>query len=297
MAFLALPSVDPGNRTRSPTQVASYLSIITSIGSIVVGLLLLRRHKTKLSNVVEEVVSPFVRFRAVIPLLTAIGAFYDRTSVSEACATRLSASKRSASKRLASKRSASKRSASKLSASKRSHFFTACRIHCFSGREPLPTVHSMAVGLTSLICSTIAFTTAFSLETILSSRQKWAKLPVGIVLAIVILLISWCVRTTMGPRSDFSVLGRVHLLKDRLVDFTRRLRGKTPEPGPDAGDGEGGNRQSEGRSLQQSGTLMDAFKFLRGRRRHRPRRQQHSSESTSTGVEMSEIRNGPENEV
>lgn len=57
--FLAVPGVDPGNHYRSPTQIANYLSIITSIGSIVIGLLLLRQHKTKPEDSADEVVGCF----------------------------------------------------------------------------------------------------------------------------------------------------------------------------------------------------------------------------------------------
>ena len=57
VAFLAIPSVDSGDHTRTPTQVASYLSIITSTGSVVVSLLLLRQHRTKPHDSAEEVVS------------------------------------------------------------------------------------------------------------------------------------------------------------------------------------------------------------------------------------------------
>ena len=56
-AFLAVPSVDPGNGTRAPAQLANYLSVITSIGGIVTGLLLLRQHRTKPQDAAEEVVS------------------------------------------------------------------------------------------------------------------------------------------------------------------------------------------------------------------------------------------------
>ena len=56
-AFLAAPNVDLGNRDRTPVQLTSYLSIITSIGSIVIGLLLLRQHRTKPQEAAEEVVS------------------------------------------------------------------------------------------------------------------------------------------------------------------------------------------------------------------------------------------------
>ena len=124
------------------------------------------------------------------------------------------------------------------SASKHWQFFTACRTRCFSGRETLSTVHPMAVGLTLLTGSMIAFTAAFSLEALVFSHQLWAKLSVGVVLAVMVLLITWCVWTTVEAQADFSVLERVHFLKDRLVCFTRRLRGKTHEPGPDTGDEE-----------------------------------------------------------
>ena len=42
--------------------------------------------------------------------------------------------------------------------------------------------------------STISFFVAFGLETLLFSDELWTKLPVGIVLAMVVLLIFWCVR-------------------------------------------------------------------------------------------------------
>ena len=58
VAFLAIPSVDPGDHIRTPAQLASFMSIVTSIGSVVVGLLLLRQHRTKPHDAAEEVVSP-----------------------------------------------------------------------------------------------------------------------------------------------------------------------------------------------------------------------------------------------
>ena len=156
-----------------------------------------------------------------------------------------------------------------------------------------------------LIDSTMAFSAAFGLETLVFSRQLWARLSVGVVLAMMVLLICWCIWTTVEAQADFSVLERVHSLKDRLVGFTRRLRGKTPEPGPDAGDGEGGDSQSEGGILQQSGTSTEAFKFWRRRRRTSAtlvgvnlnmNKRSHSSPD-GTGVKMSGIKKGPENEV
>lgn len=55
VVFLAVPSVDPGNRTRTAAQLASYLSVITSIGSIVIGLFLLRWHGNKPQDSSEQV--------------------------------------------------------------------------------------------------------------------------------------------------------------------------------------------------------------------------------------------------
>lgn len=62
VAFLAIPSVDPENNAanppfhpaRSPAQVASYISIVTSVGSIIVGLLLVRQYRVRPKETVEE---------------------------------------------------------------------------------------------------------------------------------------------------------------------------------------------------------------------------------------------------
>jgi hypothetical protein len=62
VAFLAIPSVDPGangntgNTDRTPSQIASYLSVIAAVGSIITGLLLIRQHRTKKDGA-EDVVS------------------------------------------------------------------------------------------------------------------------------------------------------------------------------------------------------------------------------------------------
>ena len=49
VGFLAIPGVVPTNNSNHPTasQIVSYLSLIASVGSIVVGLLLVRHHRTK----------------------------------------------------------------------------------------------------------------------------------------------------------------------------------------------------------------------------------------------------------
>ena len=53
VAFLAIPGIDPGGRLCTPAQLASYLSIITSLGSVVTGLLLPQRYITG-ENVVRD---------------------------------------------------------------------------------------------------------------------------------------------------------------------------------------------------------------------------------------------------
>jgi len=178
VAFLAIPSVDPGNRFRTPSQLASYLSIITSVGSTVVGLLLLRYHRTKPQDSADDV---------------------DK--------------------------------------------YLRSRHHNALGFETLAILYSLPYSL--LLWSTMAFTTAFCLETIVFSRQRWTRLSVGVILAIMILLIIWCIWTTIEAGTDFSVFGRVHRLKNQLVAFIRGLRGNVSEPGSDAGDDEDGESQAE----------------------------------------------------
>ena len=59
MAFLAIQSVDNGGQStprRSAAQVASYISIITGLGSILLSLLLIRQNRSK-KNDAEEAVS------------------------------------------------------------------------------------------------------------------------------------------------------------------------------------------------------------------------------------------------
>ena len=51
VAFLAIQSVDSSGPVghRSSAQRASYLSIVNSVGAIILGLLLVREHNTSLS--------------------------------------------------------------------------------------------------------------------------------------------------------------------------------------------------------------------------------------------------------
>ena len=54
VAFLAIPSVDNGSGAINPAQVASYLSILTSVGSILLGLLLIRQHRVKSKDTADD---------------------------------------------------------------------------------------------------------------------------------------------------------------------------------------------------------------------------------------------------
>ena len=56
VAFLAIPSVDMGPDTRTPSQVISYVSVVCGIGSIITGLLLVRQYRVKPRDNVTEAV-------------------------------------------------------------------------------------------------------------------------------------------------------------------------------------------------------------------------------------------------
>jgi hypothetical protein len=64
VAFLAIQSVDVDGPRRSPAQISSYLSVIANIGSIILGLLLMRQNRTKSKDTADEAVSylclPFI---------------------------------------------------------------------------------------------------------------------------------------------------------------------------------------------------------------------------------------------
>jgi len=60
VAFLAIQSVDSSEGPyRSPAQISSYMSVVASIGSIILGLLLIRQNRTKNRESVDDVVSLF----------------------------------------------------------------------------------------------------------------------------------------------------------------------------------------------------------------------------------------------
>ena len=99
-------------------------------------------------------------------------------------------------------------------------------------------IFACIVGLTLLTNGAKALTTAFILERVAFSRQLWTKLSdVGVILAMVILLVSWCMCLWQCSPSERS-----------RCRFTRGLRGKTAEPGSNAGHREEEGGQSESRS-------------------------------------------------
>ena len=141
-------------------------------------------------------------------------------------------------------------------------------------------VFSGIVDLTSLVDSIMTFTTAFSIEIFMSSRQAWVKISVGIALAMMIVLVSWGVWVTSEAGTGFSVLRRAHLWKDRLLNFT----GVVPEP-----KGEGKDRDGLGKSgkLCRPRTLKEVFNFIR------PQRQRRASTSSKLNLNGSNGALGP----
>lgn len=226
VAFLAIPSIDSGDPIRTPAQLASYFSVIASIGSVVMGLLLLRQYRTKPQDAAEE-----------------------------------------ADKYLRSRHNSS------------------------FGFETLAILYSLPYAL--LLWATMTFTTAFGIETLGFSQQTWAKLPVGIVLAMMALLIFWCVWTAVEAGSGFSLLSCVHQWRCRTLNVAQSILNRRPG----AGDDGGGNGQPTGEEggFRQSGSLKVAFNLIR-----RARRRDTSGSSTlaspklAGGSKSSFPQDGPE---
>ena len=87
------------------------------------------------------------------------------------------------------------------------------------------------------IDSTIAFTTAFCLESLVFTHQLWVRLPVGITLMVIVFLVFWCIWTSIGAGKYLhGVFGGSCRLKNRLADLARRLRDKSRETEQDAGE-------------------------------------------------------------
>ena len=95
------------------------------------------------------------------------------------------------------------------------------------------------------------------------THELWAKTPVGILLTMMVMLISWCVWTSYEAKADFSLSARVCGLKEDLVEFTRRLRGERSGSRSDVGGAGDGNGRGEIEMLSRSGTVREAFNRLR----------------------------------
>jgi len=120
--------------------------------------------------------------------------------------------------------------------------------------------------LKSLIDRMMLFVTAFGLEVLVNNSESWVKLPIGLVLAVIVLLVCLYASTTLAARAGFSLLGRVHALKNNLVNFTRGWRGAASGSRSDAGDAGDGDGQGGGGTLSRSGTFMKALNRLKGLR-------------------------------
>ncbi|KAF7361847.1 hypothetical protein MVEN_00529200 [Mycena venus] len=59
VAFLGVPGVDPGGSSQSLTQVFSSISLVLSVGSAIIGLILVRQHRTKRIGTADEAVGFF----------------------------------------------------------------------------------------------------------------------------------------------------------------------------------------------------------------------------------------------
>jgi hypothetical protein len=58
VAYLSIQSIDtPHPGYRNPAQVGYYLSTVASIGSIILGLLLLRQNRSRMHGTMDEVAS------------------------------------------------------------------------------------------------------------------------------------------------------------------------------------------------------------------------------------------------
>lgn len=73
VAFLAIPSVDNGTDQLSAAQISSNISIVTSVGSILLGLLLIRQHRVKSKDTPIEAVSLSASCHPTQLLLTVCG--------------------------------------------------------------------------------------------------------------------------------------------------------------------------------------------------------------------------------
>jgi hypothetical protein len=78
VGFLAINTVDKGGR--DAIQMASYMSLVTSLGSIVLGLFFVSHDRTSGSNTATEAVSIFRRIARAFLMAIGSGSFSGKTS-------------------------------------------------------------------------------------------------------------------------------------------------------------------------------------------------------------------------
>jgi len=125
VSFLAIPSVDNGPEVRSASQIASYLSVVNSVGSVIGGLLLARQH------------------------------LYQDESAEQAY-----------------------------------HFLTSSS-NAKRRRMKMAVMYSLPYSL--LLWGMVSFLAAFTLEASVKPTRLFTRIPVLCVLAIVVMLLLWCI--------------------------------------------------------------------------------------------------------
>jgi hypothetical protein len=72
IAFLAIPTVDNGQNTftRSTGQIAGYISVISSLGSVIVGLILLHRNRMRKDDIDAMVACHFTLDPSIMTQIT-----------------------------------------------------------------------------------------------------------------------------------------------------------------------------------------------------------------------------------
>lgn len=78
VGFLAINTVDKGGR--NAIQMASYMSLVTSLGSIVVGLFFVSHDRTSGQNTATEAVSIFNRITETFLIAVRSGRIFRKTS-------------------------------------------------------------------------------------------------------------------------------------------------------------------------------------------------------------------------
>ena len=158
------------------------MSVIFSMGCLVIGQLLLRHHMIRPQDSAEEVVSPPPTTTTIawVQILDPADRFA-RTSIYAAIITRIAVWK---------------------------HWLycTASRIPYFSGRKFIAhrhvSVHAQPSDFVPLD-RIASFFVAFVFMALVDSEGKWQRYPTAVVMFVFVALLIWCVWTTWEGRADF----------------------------------------------------------------------------------------------